>query len=707
MPSSQHPGPPAGPRAASVAPAQLLEQLEQGMAGRLQPVLAETLRAACQELEARRRAEPALDQLADDLTSLSILSRYIGVSERRWRKWFARGFNGWPQPPRPMADDAYALVSDDELQSQLVGQPVIEALERRFSDPLDVIDKRLWSLAAQLGGQVRPRNPVAPRHVVEAFLHAFPANEVDARVRLGLLRHFERIAAACLTDAYAWCNVLLSEAGHSMVGTGDYALLMAGQPVSGTTGGKADLWAEHNALAPAAGSTWREQPGQKRAPPRRTPSDAVRGNALRERMRGLRPQPPAERRAMRLEEFLAVLSLLQGEPDATALAPGRCAQGVRTRLAEVAARLGIDPETAAPAPEQDDAVELVGRLFDDLAARHALAGGAVGRLSRLVLPYLRLALSDPYLFEAPQAPALEVLDRLVGLWDANPRISTVEIEQHELADGVADDIAEHYHGDEQVFARALEQLERALEPLRRRAAVAERRAGQAIEGRERLQAARAEADRRLAERLRAPMLDRVGEFLREQWRQALVQAWLRGGVQSQRFADLLALGDALVRIDADAAHARGHAVADALLALEAPLRACYVACGLDEGGAQALLAQLVAELANPDAPRAAQRFEPLLEGGLDPADRDPEEAVPAAVGQVVVRTLDDGAAQALRLAWRSPLSGDLLLVNGQGGRELLLGAREFVRMLEDGRLRLRAAEGPVEDALRRLEAAPG
>ncbi|MDH5822151.1 DUF1631 family protein [Luteimonas sp. RD2P54] len=705
MPSSQHPGPPAGPRAASVAPAQLLEQLEQGMAGRLQPTLAATLQAAARELEARRAAEPAADRLADQLTGLRILSRYVGVSERRWRKWFARGFNGWPQPPRPMADDAYALVSDDELQSQLVGQPVIEALERRFSDPLDVIDKRLWSLAAQLGGQVRPHNPVAPRHVVEAFLHAFPATEVDAPLRAGLLRHFERSVAACLGDAYAWCNTLLSEAGHSLVGTGDYALLMAGQPPSGNGGGKADLWAEHNALAPAAGSTWREQPGHKRPAPRRTPSDAVRGNALRQRMRGLRPPSPAERRAMRLEEFLAVLSLLQGEP-APALATEGCAQRLRVRLAEVAARLGIDPATAAPAPEQDDAVELVGRLFDDLVASHALSDQAAARLSRLPLPYLRLALTDPYLFERPPSPALGVLDRLLRLWDANPCRSGAETELHELADAVADDIAEHFHGDEQVFARALEQLEQVLEPLQRRAAVAERRVGQAIEGRERLQAARAEADRHLAERLRAPMLDRVGGFLREQWRQALVQAWLRDGAQSQRYADLLALGEAVVRIDADAAHARGHAVADALLALEAPLRACYVACGLDEGGSQVLLAQLVAELANPDAPRSPQRFEPLLEGGHDPAAGNPDEPVPATVGQRVVRTLDDGSAQALRLAWRSPLGGDLLLVNAHGGRELLLGAREFARMLETGRLRLRAADGPVEDALRRLEAAP-
>src|SRR5699024_107358 len=136
---------------------------------------------------------------------------------------FGRALRNWPDPPDQAAADAFGLVSDEELQAQLIGQPVTGALERRHADVLDTIDKRLWSLAAVMGGRVRPENPFSPRHVVDGFLQAFTAADCGQRLRGELLGHCERLAGKRLAEAYAWCNRQLADAGFALASASDYA----------------------------------------------------------------------------------------------------------------------------------------------------------------------------------------------------------------------------------------------------------------------------------------------------------------------------------------------------------------------------------------------------------------------------------------------------------------------------------------------------
>ena len=104
------------------------------------------------------------------------------------------GVRQWPRGIAASTQlDGYTLVSEGELQAQLIGQPVIETLERRFSDVLDTIDSRLWSLAASMGASSRPTNPFAPRVLVEATLATFPVEECDQVLRQLMLRQYERL----------------------------------------------------------------------------------------------------------------------------------------------------------------------------------------------------------------------------------------------------------------------------------------------------------------------------------------------------------------------------------------------------------------------------------------------------------------------------------------------------------------------------------
>lgn len=687
------------------AHASLVQSLGQGMLGMLQPLLLASVTAERDRLARAKADGSAPAGAAEDLANLNIIAGDITVYERRWRVRFDGVLRAWPRPAAA-GQTAFSLVSDVELQGQLIGQPVTEALSHRHADILDALEKRLWTLAAAMGAEQRPDNPFSPRELVDTFLETVSPTECGAGLRAALLRRFERLAGARLGEAYDWCNRQLAEAGIALAGTSDYAALavtaVAGQRPA-PHAARLQVWGADNALEPVRASWRGAGTDGLRA------GESVRGTALRHAARTRRerdaPHRPAGMRELRNEEFLAVLSLLQVESTPLHGAGGTGHAGAaREALARAASSLGIDSSTARLSAEQEDAIDVVGGLFDALAAGHVLQPEARQLLACLMLPVLRMALEDPRLFEREQPPAMRLLARVVELWDGNDRTGGHEAQLHALADAAAREVVAEYHGDGSAVSGALERLESALAPLMRRASISERRAWQAIEGGERLEAARSAADHEYAARADGrPLLPAVATFLQEYWRQALVQAWLRAGAGPERFADVASLGDDLVRLDAAAADGEGAGVATALIQLQPKLHDCCAACGLDTPAAEAVIAKLVGELAMPDAARRLHDSTPMAkpaptagESGVFPC----HELQPP---RKLVYVGSEGPPRALRLAWRSPLSGAYLLVNAQGTREHLLDGAELAAMIADGRLLLRQPEDPVEAALQQLE----
>lgn len=704
MPVSTAQGPGEGTRVET--PAQLMDSLRREAAARLLPLLGEGLRAERDRLQ-REHEDPATsartsEAVAEDLTGLTVLSAELIRHEHQWQKALADVFSVWPEPPAAHQRSGYSLLSDDELQAQLIGQPVAEALDRRFESARDVIDRRLYTLAARLQYRTRPSNPLAARFLVDAFLRAFEAGDCGRRLRAALLRRHEALLERELMALYAWCNTRLGDAGCALAGDSDQAVLIAG--LGGHAGAvpasKTRLWEQGNAVV---------QAGAGASPV--TQADAPRGNLLRRYARRQRDARRAEldaaARTFRREEFLSMLALLQAD---RALPPGPShAARMREGLYIVAARLGTDRNEVAFDGEQDDALTLIGALFDLLAARHHLEPAARERLALLTLPWLQLALDDPHLFEASSPPAMQLLSLLVDLWDGSDAGDPQSVELQALADRVADAVLDGPLGDGRVFAAQLAQIDAALAASRRRAEAVERRTWQALRGRERLEAARRQARLELERRLEGrALLPSVAGFLDVEWRQALAQAWLREGADSDRYREVLSLGDALIESDGLAAQDGGSAVADRLLGMLPALRECCAQHGADAGATETRLAGLVAEHASP-TPRQTHAPTPPGEDDapLLPDDADPQAGLADttfAEGQRFVRTDGVGASRTLRLAWRSSLSGACLLVNATGARELLLMPAALRAMVDAGQLRPRPSGGAVAGALATLAA---
>src|SRR5690606_30265943 len=387
-------------------------------------------------------------------------------------------------------------------------------------------------------------------------------------------------------------------------------------------------------------------------------------------------------------------------------------------------QLGVDTGATHFSVDEEDAIDLVGMLFSSLNEANDIDGRAREFFGRLVVPYLKVALTDDSMFNRRSHPARRLLDALTEACDGNSGDTPQDRETLDHAERAVDRVVEEYDDDQAIFELAASELRDQLEQQRRRAELAEKRAAEAIHGRERLQQARAHAADLVASRLSGRKLTApVAQFLDRHWRHHLTQAWLRDGPGTPRHHQAIALGDAMVQVDADAAQARGRVVAEQLLALQVPLGECYSSCGMDATAARDAMARIISALGLPDAPRQvhapeSEDDEPdatgddggmlaglQLAGGTDTLDFDPEAAARMRrlrVGQGLRLIEPNGHETAARIAWISPLTGRFLVVNRRGARRMVVSPEELTALVAAGRVVVRSNDAPFDEAMRQV-----
>ncbi|MFZ5655697.1 MAG: DUF1631 family protein [Pseudomonadota bacterium] len=431
----------------------------------------------------------------------------------------------------------------------------------------------------------------------------------------------------------------------------------------------------------------------------------------------------APMRQFQSRELVGIASMLQAEPPdhfVRALASsGRLGDAIRDYLAEGARRMGLHPELTGLTEEDEDSIDMVALLFESLFRTHALAERARRVYARLVLPYVKVALSDDSMFVERVHPARRLLDAMTEACEDNTGSTPQDRELLERAAAVSQRIVAEFNEDLAVFETAHAELEELLAQQRRRVELQEQRAAKASFGRERLAQARAAADVVLQRRLTAaPLTQAIGDFLATPWRHHLVQTLLREGEDSPRYREAVAMGDALAQADSLAARGEGDALVRQLLALEAPLTECLASSGLDATAAGHGLAGIVRGLADPDAPRRIRPMPPgvrdepeqetrlWLAGGTDTLRHDPQVAATIRqleVGAWLRLTDAQGETVSVKLAWVSPLTSRRLLVNRRGMRVLVASVEELAVLAADGRLVIDTGRSPFDAAMRQLQ----
>ena len=770
-------GLPTGRAAALRAPARTLESLKHDAVTELGGVLSGFWSEIEEQVRLAALAGHDFSAAQEDRVAVMALSHRALELATRFRDAIEKEFARWEDASEaPPKDRSLSLMSEAELEIHLAGQQITELLDHQFLHPLAQLDERLRQLSEALGVGRRRPNPLRPEVPVAAFVALFESDDLTPGLRKTVFHQFDKRLPKVLGDLYNKANATLDAAAFSASaapavhaanparGPARPAAPAAGgdeawMPDGGTVphlggGGQAHGYAGGGGegFAGAAGGTPAgEAPATMRVREQVLAESLAGGRPMRYRdlvrdqLRAWRSRDPADAgpgdaaaapqaqasaagadsgHVLDTRELLNLASLLQGDdpaPFEKALAgEDRRPLGdvIRHALLSGVRQIGFDPANTHFSSDEEDAIDLIGILFQSLFEANDLMDDARQMYGRLIVPYLKVALTDDSLFNRRSHPARRLLDAVTEACDGNAGDTPQDQETLNQAGHAVDRVVGEYQDDQAIFELAASELRDHLDQQRRRAELAEKRSAEAIHGRERLLQARRSADGLVASRMaERPLTPAVAHFLDRHWRHHLTQTWLRDGPEAPRHYAAIAVGDAMVQVDADAAEVRGAVVARQLLALQVPLGECYSSCGMDASAARDAMARIISALALPDTPRAVHVPQALeaeaaeedaglrVAGGNAALDFDPAIASRMRrlrVGQGLRLLDENGHETAGRIAWISPLTSRFLIVNRRGVRKMVVSPEELAAMVGDGRAQVRSVDAPFDEAMKQL-----
>jgi hypothetical protein len=659
-----------------------------------------------------------------------------------------------------------SLVSEDQLEEQLGTAMVASALTRHLGSILGQLNYRMGIVAGvdDLGENT---NPLGPSHVAYAFRYAMQVCEISTRIKVLLFKMYEREMANGLAALYNEVNRVLVEAGIAPEIKPTYARTpqMARGPVA----------VRDPAMAPPEG----DAPGGYDAAPGAPQGYAPQGGmaagyapqgyaggqgggyvpmpetaaersifaslhqllsgyrSVQERAGGMTPPAPSPMPGqplpeamphMSANEVLSVLNLMQNEMPADLRAAvddpeASITQHLKTALLSGAAQLGVNPQSRI-ATVDEDSIDLVGMLFDVLLDERDFNTSSRQLISRLIVPFVKVAMLDRRMFLQKTHPARRLLNSLAEAVEGNSGAAPQERELMVRAEHTIDQLVAEFNEDIAIFETLEQDFREFIEQHRKRAALAEKRATEAQRGKERLDQARIDSLVALRELLdRHPDLPPGLEaFLRRYWAHHLTLCALRDdGDGSGKRADALSTGDALVNLLRVDNPADREARLGALRPRLDPILQS-AGCGVD--AAQEVITSLKQALGCKDneskplaeAVSALERNAPQAQVVPEPAavsESDEDEQQPSLqfdeadaekirklqVGAWIQFTEADGAVVPIKLSWVSPISNRMLFVNRRGLRYCVASPEELAAMMGEGKVSLRTNDTAFEHAM--------
>ncbi|TNJ33538.1 DUF1631 family protein [Arenimonas terrae] len=674
--------------------------------------------------------------------------------ERGFRDQLDKGFEQLDQRAAPKlagegdGNVVLALLDESELEEQLATNLTAEAIMRVHGNLLDELAGRLARMlgVAQLEAA---QNPLSAHSLANAIGEAHRGIDVPADVRMVLFKYYEREVIHDLRELLVDLNGRLAAAGFSPV-TAAPKPAQAAQPQTGSVGHHPEMVAPRTAdgYAPAASDY---APMGANAP---SSEDRAVFDALVQMLHAWRPGGGGSQqlggrqtgrggqRPMVAEEMMSVLSLMQNNvPAAVSEALERpevsLAALLKNELLRGASRIGLPPEQVSMSQDDEDAVDLVGMLFDVMFDERDFEHSARTMISRLVVPFVKAAVMDRRLFLYKTHPARRLLNSLAEAVEGNRGEGPQERELLQKAENTVDRLIAEFNEDIAIFETLEQELRSFLDQHRRRVELAERRAAEAQRGQERLEQARDLASKELEQRTQGlqptPAME---DFLGRCWTHHLSMIALREGPESSSWQSALSVADSLLALlprNGEPAKPAG----PALQALREPIENVLASSGIIGEAAQEMqraLADSLERLARGQAPAPApstiippenvvampERRNPAAAAAAVLADLKPRLEVVAGKAKLEVNEDDvelmrqlkigtwihiageDGKHHPVKLSWVSPISSRLMFVNRRGVRVLVASVEELAAMKQEGNLLVREQEGVFDQVLHRV-----
>ena len=689
-----------------------------------------------------------------------------------------------------------SLIGSDELEEQLACNQLVAQADRRHRDGLRQLERRL-AVAAGLAELPADHNPIGPHHICNAFRESLGGVEASIKARLVLYKLFERELLDALGGLLHDANQRLHQLGIMASVVPAKAPLRRRQESeteqssargdsarddgierqfvherhdrgeSGyvpRSGGRRESERSYSAVSGSGAqhpvesvdqifSSVRELCEAVLEAQRSAPNSATQGG-----------KPAAPRIYLAEHHALSALRSLQNELPATLLNSIddphlSLSTLLKQELLNQAERLKLSEPGAELAEQDEQALFLVGMLFDVLLSQRSYERPVRREFARLTVPYARAALLDQHLFALKTHPARQLLNSLAEACDGNRGESAAERDLLDRVSNVVDRLISEFNEDIAIFSELETDFRSFLDQHRKRAELAERRAAEAQRGKERLDEARAMAAMELASVMGAREAPPVIEvFLSRYWTHHLAVTFLREGGESPRYVEAKRSGEVFFQaflgcetgadlpeglgelgapilsssgITGPAAKevleavewvlhalrlgkldsARKHPLPSAMRdALEAERRAG------DDGLAAVSPMAAASSAAAGAQPEGAPDSAGATEGAAAPelkvvATGPAEDEYDAAdiehiqslqVGAWVEFVGEDGSSIPTKLSWVSPISSRLLFVTRRGMRHCAASPQELAVMIKQGKLHLRVGDSAFEQAMNQV-----
>jgi hypothetical protein len=638
---------------------------------------------------------------------------------------------------------ALELLADEETDQALASEKFVSEVLLEQAEPLTDLEQQLAAMSGVPGDETR-ENPLGPGAWAAGLRSGVRDIECSPDDRDWLMEQIMPLLASRVADFYASLSQQIAKAGYAAPHRpGRSAKALPPKPKT------------KEAEAAAAGGFNPDQVEARTAPVAPLLDEgsdfdndaqlqqllniigaqrAGGGGGVAQGYFGEAPAgPPAP--TWNHEQMMSVLGSLQSQAATIASAEGTAA-GIRDAIGNAAKQLGLGGGVHAMPEQAQDTLALVSMLFEALLEGKSLDPLAHSQLSRLIVPYVRIAVLDRALFMTSEHPARRVLNLLVEALETASADAPKLKPLRELAFGTIEKIVTGFDDDNSIFEPMQTALEAELEANRRRAELAEKRAAEAHAARERREQTRDQVSDFLQEVLFGKSIPTVLlDFLLGPWQHDQNATLLREGEDSKEvLSNQFLLRDLLKACETGV-------IADPAK-MQAGVLAVVEGSGLGIDSAKEFMASFdaalkLAQLAEkakaaappgtevklPPMPQAAKPVvveraalatsaaaivptAPSTDAFVAPAVADlplPEEVVAKyeamPMGTWVDLVGEDGKVTPAHISFISPISGKRILSNRRGMRLVCASVQELAAMEAGGQIQPRHAKRAFDNAL--------
>ena len=418
--------------------------------------------------------------------------------------------------------------SADDVEKAVALEAMLGRVRHRDGLALGQLNARLSEL---LGRRLEdPENPLGPARLCEFFLQAGRSLGVEIRVKLVMLKLFEKYV---LSDA----DLLYGEANQLLIATGVLPQL---KTVPSRRAGGREAREHQHYTSQAVADPPLDESGQQAFSALQKLLVAVRGSVAPTLEASAEPQPIATRDLLRL---LSHLQQYVPEPG------GEDDFDLRNQLEQLLTRGSVKSGKSRVLEEADeDVTNLVAMLFEFMFDDSGVPDAFKALIARLQIPLLKVAVLDKSLFSCAEHPARRLLNDMASAvigWSPphdHPRDNLyLCIEQ--LVQRVLNEFVE----DPAIFSQLLTTFSAFIAQERKRSERLERHTRDAEQERLQVEVARQRVAHVLNRRLVGKTLPQsVLQFVQQAWSQVLLVAVLKHGEQSLQWQAALRTVDELI-----------------------------------------------------------------------------------------------------------------------------------------------------------------